>query len=702
MNIVRESCGNFGNYSSSGGDSVVFAGCEHSSVPGVITEQQVESSVVHLLHPDDICGTKGREVVNIWGVNLHPDDSDLILSVRKKYSDKIMGFIRKLFSNMLENNDVLPNGRSLSNCSWPLVSSELCPIAMESIKPILEEQYVELHEELVKVRVVDFDRDNMLPSIIRKVTDSEIGYLMIRANAFIDKGLNYSFRLAWLDVIRDSKISKSYGASKVIEGGGYKELSKGIPERDKKVKLEVRLRYSDSTAILNTRKRYSSKIRCKIHDKFTWMIKNKYILDDGTIVGRFSWLTLSKKLTPIAQNEVRGILSDERNVLEEIISRSRVVLDYEVDREITAEEKFIVLERTMKLVYKELKNFLGKIWLDVITFSVIDSDDIGFNVKTKSFAHMDFIGEVCSFSGYKNYNLGVNICYEDDCAIFNVRRRFSSKFYKCVRSKFFEMLKSKYEFDDGTIIDTSPWKVISKKLLPIAKKEIEPILEDERKKINDILFKLRTVVPASDNCSTITRKLTFDERSRLMNNIMKSVCRQSLNLFRKIWEKIIKLPAEKYLELQDGCNTVDSGVPKVVESVKESLSLLWPDNIRPYYREEFDNIRLEFVGSLGSIVNEVFSSLFFNTDITPSVLDKVKRGVAEKSYILFKEGGFLGKLELLLSEVQVVEEFGHDRFITDEEKKIVFKILMNGIESDSDCLINKRYEELMRKKLSRI
>ncbi|WP_139057415.1 hypothetical protein, partial [Candidatus Ichthyocystis hellenicum] len=135
-----------------------------------------ESSVDVMLPVELNChslGVGANKIINKWKLNLHPDDDKLILFIRRKFSTEMRDYLRTLFSGMLEEKAVLASGKELCNCSWTAISSELYPIAVESVGPIIENEYRELDKVLSEVRIVDVNNSDGCSYIIRKVTGEE-------------------------------------------------------------------------------------------------------------------------------------------------------------------------------------------------------------------------------------------------------------------------------------------------------------------------------------------------------------------------------------------------------------------------------------------------------------------------------------------------------------------------------------------------
>ncbi|WP_092486298.1 hypothetical protein [Candidatus Ichthyocystis hellenicum] len=627
-----------------------------SSVSLVNTSSSTISSF-----PADFLG-KGGKIISVWGLNIHPDDDKIILFIRRKFARDISVHFRKLFSNMLERGVVLPSGKVLSECSWGDISCELLPVAIESVEQIFKECYLELDIVLSKLRVIDVDKNDDCSCVIRGVTGDEKKDLMLRVDMVMHKSLACSARSSWIYVTNNLK-SYVYG------------------------NLRVKFRHVDGVAILNIRRKYLCKLKSRICDKFKSMVNNKYEFGDDTIVGRFSWSRIYKKMFPVIQEEIKNIIGDEIEELKDVISRVRVMIDSGVDRKLTDVERPIVLENIMKLVYKSLRNLSKNIWDNVKASSGGNSSSVEVSMGSPNELFSGYEGRS---PGYGECNYRVSFCYEDDSAISSIRKKFSSDVSKRISSKFFEMLKNGYRFSDGTVIDRSPWVYLSKRLLPIARKEIEPIMEEERLKINDVLLKAQVVVPSSGACSSMIRGLTPREISYFLGAVMKLVRVQFLSTFRRAWKKIIALPEGAILDIED------SNGSEIIALDEKCLSSVDFDDLSESCREKLDGIRLEFVGRLGPVVGNVVDSSLLYVDITSSILERIKSDVAEESCVLFREGGFLYRIESLLSEVKLIEVSGKCRSITEKERRHIFQEFMNSIASDRNYLVENRVVKLMR------
>ncbi|WP_139057411.1 hypothetical protein, partial [Candidatus Ichthyocystis hellenicum] len=391
-----------------------------------------------------VCSRLNKFIVGAWGLNLHPDDDKLVLFTRRRFSIKIKNNFSRIFSNMLKDRFVLSNGEVLRNCSWPLVSNELVPVATKSSEPIIEEYRKELDIVLPRVRVIDINEDDNC-SVTRKVTDHEKDIIMARAMNFTRRRISYMARMAW------KGITKIKGTISNVYNKTYADVNTG----DTNDALKVRLRYIDDVSILNVRKKFSSNIKVKIHDKFSEMIENKYKLDDGTVIGRFTWSRVSKELFPIAKEEVKTIIDDEIKELEVIISKSRVVVDSEVVREITNEEKRIVLEKNIGFVCNALRSMCTRVWDDLV-------DPLRSKIPDARDSVVFADNSVSLIDGFK-----ISLYYEDDRAILKIRRKFFRDIKGYISSKFSEMIDDGYKFDDGSTLGMCPWVKVSKKMIPI-------------------------------------------------------------------------------------------------------------------------------------------------------------------------------------------------------------------------------------------
>ncbi|WP_092486330.1 hypothetical protein [Candidatus Ichthyocystis hellenicum] len=631
----------------------VFSAADHILVPPIDSDGSVASSSVQselpvvTLVPVEFLD-KRDSIISMWGLGLCPYDCKLISSIRKKFSSKIVSNLRILFCSMIDVNMELPSGKILcGNSSWANVSSELIPIAMNSVGSIVEEHRSELDLILSKSRVIDIDKNNKLYCVIRKVTSDEKDELMARADVFICRSLSSSITSSWVSISRNPKVY----------------VFRKLPA--------VKLRRSDNVAILNTRKKYACKIKHVIHDKFSEMMKGKYKFDDGTTIGNFSWGVMSKKLFPIIKDEVNHIIDDEYKELEEKVSRARVVVGLRDYRGITEEEKCVVLDNLRNLVSVALRAMSRRVWHSIVLYSRVHSvDDNKDSIENASNCNVERVCEQLSSSvdvverrAASDEDVKIRLSYKDDLGILSVRRKFSSEICSRVHNILSRILRRGYIFDDGTTLVRHSWRRMSGRLLPIIEKEIEPIIERERNEISDMLPKLRVGVCLSDSSAVTTRELTPMESSFIMEDAMKSVRKRLIHCFCKIWNGLIKSSSIGLVDLTD------------------------------VYKSKMGNIKSEFIESFCMVLDEIFASLSPNIDGSLSSLDDkhfdIYEVVSKRSYELFKEGGFSDRVKSLLLSAEVTDSYGRYRSITDEESKIILEEFMSVIVANRDHIVKE-------------
>ncbi|WP_092343725.1 hypothetical protein [Candidatus Ichthyocystis sparus] len=655
-------------------------------------------------------GVDDNQIINRWGINLHPDDDSFILFMRRKLLSEIKSNIHNLFSRILENTSEFNGINIVNKHLWSSVSKELIPISLKSVESIIENYYLELDLILSRSRIIEITKRSTKSWFIeiRKITDNEKSSLMVRAKKCIDKNLKISIRLLWISLTRTSKYT----------GYGYKETSGDIDREDVDIdgSWGVKLRYNDNIAILNLRKEFSSEIKNIIYDKFYGMLKNKYKFGNNDVIGRFSWRKMSKKLLPIAQEEINLILKRERIGLETILSRSRVITGSS-DRNITNEEKSTILEKIMNLIHRGSKCLVRKAWLNVIS-SFDDYNNSKFSEKkpdtTVSDPISDFLSSADVTDIYKsqsrnaediNFLLGINLRYEDSDAIFKAKKEFLSDIRNCAHNKFCEIIKNGYKLDDGDFIYNFSWEKISNKVFPIVKKEIDTIVDRERSSMHDLLLKSRAVVFSPDESLTSTRELLPDEISSAIETITGVIYKQSREIFRLTWIDVTNLLNKTFSKSKE-CNNYDiMGAIDLdaVVPVRSGVNFLYsPDieNLSEIDAVDLDNIRLEFIGSLGSIIDKTINELLVNVDTSSLghefVLSKVNSSIHECSYNLFKDGGFLKRVKSLLFNSRVVESSGGYRSITDCELRCIFKAFMDRVYDDKEYLVKRRISKFTR------
>ncbi|CUT17664.1 MULTISPECIES: hypothetical protein [Candidatus Ichthyocystis] len=451
----------------------------------------------------DSLNIKPDKMFSKFGLNLYPQDYHSISVVRKKFSGYVRDSLCSSFSGMLRSRATLPGGGVVEECSWRKISIGLYPVAKEFVDSIINDEYTQLDVVVSELCIVDFSDDNGFCSV-RESTSEEKTHVMECVKRIVNKDLRFCARSAWVDA---SKIV--FSRSKCVECG--------------KDDFGVILRGSDNSSILKTRRKFSRNILSVVGAKFREMLRNGYKFEDDTVLGKFSWFRVSRKLLPVAQEEVKHILYAQRVELKRIISESRAVANNKIDRELTVEEKSSVFNKIMKLVDVEARYSFRKVWSDIL----------------KSFLHESDGSARCSNDIVVDGKFENNLHYEDDAAILNIRRRFSSDMSDLVRKKFCEIISSGYVVSDGRTIDNYSWPEISKVISPVVKELVRPLLEKEREKIYEVLMKARVVVSTPGIYSSATRKLTSSEREVIFGKIMATVRKRCTSLFSNVWRGLV-------------------------------------------------------------------------------------------------------------------------------------------------------------------
>ncbi|WP_092486321.1 hypothetical protein [Candidatus Ichthyocystis hellenicum] len=697
-------------------------------------ECTVLENIMKLVHKESKSLFKGiwEDVIFLFGdrckfnedyyfaVNLFYEDHNAIFSIRRRFSSKMRIIVHNKFCEMLVGNYKFDDGTAIDRSPWRVISKKLLPIAKREISPIIKAERIKISEVLLKSRVVISGSDSF-SSDTREITYEERLSALENIMEFVYRQAIDMISKVWRNIIKFSTENilegvKNSGANAnsvpVLMKSAVNSLSVGLDisesdAGDAVIIRDLKLRCCDNLSILNTRRMFSSEMRFCIRNKFYTMLKGNYRFDDDTVISRVSWSKISKKLLPIAENEIKSIMDRERIKITDILLKSRVVVSspdgfYSVNRDLTQNERFYALEKIMKSVHKQAVCMFSRAWGNAIklTHEKYSESDLNCDVSNNSVSKIAKSGELGNaaedFLGVSFLSLstwGINIRYRDWVAILNERKKFSRAMKVCIRDKFCEMLRKRYKFDDRTVIDRSSWRKLSKKLIPIAQKEVEPIIKGECAVLRGILLKSRVVLSDIHDCYYYdNRDLTDGERSNILEKIMKSVYKQAIDMFGRVWGSIIKYPEDEYSE------EYISSIPVLDDFTRSGV--VKSVDLRREDREEFDNIRLEFVGILGPIIGEILGSLLISTDMSSSqlmsVLDNVNLTIYKKSHILFKEEGFFSRVELLLSTARVVELPGNDRSLTDSERNFVFQLFMYNIDSDRDYLVKKRVEELRR------
>ncbi|WP_092483964.1 hypothetical protein [Candidatus Ichthyocystis hellenicum] len=450
---------------------------------------------------------KEGEIVSKFGLSVYPEDYNAISVIRKKFLAIIRERLGTSFSEMLRSRVVLPSGNMIKLLPWRDISKDLLPVAEELVSIIVKDEYEKLGLVISELCIFDVSKDGCFCPV-RMSTDEEKNHVMKCLKVMIDKDFRICVRSVWADV------------------SGALDARRGGSASYKKCNFGVNIRYCDNSSILKTRRKFSCKILSVIDARFRKMLKDGYKFDDDTVLGKFAWFRVSKNLLPIAREEVKHILEDQKKELVSIISGSRAVVDIGVDRELTSQEKDRVFERVMKLVDVEARYSFRKVWSDVLRSFLCEGEgdgDVGCDVNVRTV----------------NGKFLSNLHYEDDSAILNIRRKFSSNASSIVREKFCEIMSGSSGSDLGScVISKYSWSDVSREMLPIARELVEPLMEKEKEQIYGVLMKARIIVPASGSCSGATVGITPDERDDILRKVMMDVRRRYTSLFATVWRSV--------------------------------------------------------------------------------------------------------------------------------------------------------------------
>ncbi len=329
------------------------------------------------------------KVTNTWGLNLCPDDRNMILLARRRFLSDIRIYVRGVFFYMLERKHILPDSSVLSESPWNLVSSYLLPIALKSVKSIINCQYMELDCILSKCRVVVY-ADSQLFCNFRRITDYEKNNIRIISKKYLGKELRKCIRLSWLDVL----------------GSARRNLKLGTVELLTSIRLGLNISKSDNVDILNIRNGFLSKIGDIIYDKFYEIINDRHTLKEGGFTNAKGWSEVSSILLPIARKEIKSLVESEHRFIEGVLSRARVIVDYVNDRKITDDEISAVLENIRRWINIELVSLASDIWNSILSSTKGGS----FNTNMRN----DGVVDLCN----DDSELGLYDCIPDEFVKF--------------------------------------------------------------------------------------------------------------------------------------------------------------------------------------------------------------------------------------------------------------------------------------------
>ncbi|WP_092486280.1 hypothetical protein [Candidatus Ichthyocystis hellenicum] len=648
-----------------------------------------------------------RTTEDRWGVYLHPECSYGILSIRRKFSAIAKVIIKSKFCAMMKGGYKFSNGTSISsNFNWSMVAKDVFPIIQEEIRSVIFEEREALSELLSKARIV-VDSDKFDGSYLgtREATSEERINVLLLATNNMNNQIRALIRSMWAEV---AKTSKKSDLSHIFLTSSKNKTpnTDTISDRCEQSIISSKLSYSslvfdmsrifdkwglnihpdDVKVILFVRAKFSVRIKRRIREFFSCMLRDKYKLKNGEVLEKCKWGSVSRELYPIMLEAIDPIIKEEYLELDEVFSKSRVVVIGKEDvsscviRDITKDEKDGIVERAMVLIHKELRHSVRSLWEDVDETSGLDFEEKIKDAKSKRHSYS-----------------GIELRFEDNIDIMKVRRRFSFNIRWIISNKFRELTK----------VNRSPWRHASKDVFPIIKKDVNHLIEKEREELNLVLLKSRVV---TDDCAydsssgnmEMNRELTAEERSMVLGVVMEGVHKQLVNVAGILWRSMIKRYEASSSESRASfvSDDVTFSVTDVfpVDCGEISLSSVGLSDLSEVDVEALDNIRLEFVGSLASVIDETINKVLLEVGANLSgadyIIDRVVTVVSEKSFFLFKNGGFFNRLDSLLSNV-LVRLDRNDRFLVDEEKERISQMFMDTIHNDRDNLIKNRATKLI-------
>ncbi|CUT17681.1 putative coiled coil protein [Candidatus Ichthyocystis hellenicum] len=336
-------------------------------------------------------GREGR-----WGVKLRYIDNVSILNARRKFSSRIKNIVYYKFSNIVKNEYRLNDGTVIGAWAWFRVAKKLFPIAKDEVKHIIEDKIKELEKIISKARVVVDSK------IDRELTAEENRIVLENVMKLVFNSLKILFRKTWEDVISPLRVNYVDIVDTVTSNceidciGELNSSSVNVAHGAEAGKVSndydsvVKLCNEDDLAILNVRNEFSREINRRISNKYSEIINKRYRFDDGAIVGVFSWRKMSKRILPIIEKEIFPIVENEREKISGMLLKSRVDISSpdclgatRIRRELTSEERSIVLETVMSSVYKQVMSNFARLWNRIIKLPLVSFRDLNEEVKSE-------------------------------------------------------------------------------------------------------------------------------------------------------------------------------------------------------------------------------------------------------------------------------------------------------------------------------
>ncbi|CUT17703.1 MULTISPECIES: hypothetical protein [Candidatus Ichthyocystis] len=653
-----------------------------------------------------------RTVKDKWGVCLHPRCSHGILSIRRKFSAALKEIVKSKFCSMINDGYKVSGISSISKFTWNEVSKDMFPIIQEEIRPVVFKEREELSVLLSKARiVVDNDKFDGSYSGTREATSEEIVNVLRIAVYNMNVQTKSLIRAVWSNVTKVSReVDSSAGSvmsskqEEFVNVESYSESSLSGKDVDLSAQygssaVSSKLVYAslvikgdrifnrwglnvhpdDVDVILFIRTKFSKKIKDLVRIFFSSIPNEKSKLKRNNVFDDYKWSDISGELYPIVLEHIDPIIKEEYSELEEFLSKARVVVVGRGDtsscviRSVTNDEKDNLMKRAVAIIHKELRSSVRSVWA---AMNKISKFNFGGDFKD---------GEV-----EKSIYCGIRLRYEDSMDIVNIKRRFLFDIKGCIVNIFSELTKT----------NKFPWRYVSKDVIPTIKKEFYPIMEKEREELDLVLLKSRAVVGDSEYDklpeAAKYREITYGERSEIVEFIMACVYKKAIDVAGRVWRGMIKFHDVKCVgPIMDNMEFTSAAKGRKFSDVSFRLS-----DISRVDKDAIDNIRLEFIGSLGPIIDEVINKVLLEVggslSSIESMVDKVIPVVAEKSSLLFNNSGFCDSLNSLLSSALVVGKSRRSIFLSDKERDCAYQMFMDSVNNDRDNLIKKRVIKLTK------
>ncbi|CUT17689.1 MULTISPECIES: hypothetical protein [Candidatus Ichthyocystis] len=625
-----------------------------------------------------------------FGFKIHPEDSSKILSIRSKFADKSRAIVKNKFYEMIKEEYKFSDGTTVGIVGWDEISENMFPVAQETIRCFVEAERKELLELLSNIRIFDdgsiFDGSSYGT---RSATSEEMDKIFKHSVENIYNCSRDLFSKVWKNLINSEKVgvlrSMGYGGqlngecspgapSYAVQSNttGFYSIPVELAEKNCSVFsiLGLNILPEDYNLILGIRRKFSVKIRSNVAKILSDTLRNRIIFPSGGVIRCSRRCYIYGELFDMAVELFGFIVEGESEELGRILSTLHVAdinSGNYVFRMTTDHERENFITRSRKIAYARLKSQIRSLWAKVF-------DKVKYCGRDEDCE----IGGVCTLLD--------KIKCKCNTGIVNFNNKCMGVIRSEIFNKFSEMIKNKYEFDDGTTVsNNSSWFEVGDKLNPVASDYVKRIMESEVDELKAIVNISYVVIDFK-----VIRKLTDRENYVISSDVMYYIYTASKKLFEVIWGNVIDSLAVESIGV-DCCLEIGNSDDKC-SFVK--LSSIGFRDLIDVDKSKFDNVRLEFLGVLGPMVNEVIDSLALNRDLSLTCIGDVSSCVfdivSRRSHHLLKELCFLDKAESLLLTAQVVMGCGDSRFITDVESKFILKEFMDSIDHDIDCLVKKR------------